>query len=246
MTSAPTPTAGGREAPLARWPFWRANADRWPPRRVWESDDDAALVLTDRARGAMLVGLGAPRPLARLLTGAEAPAVDRALLTRGTWALLPDDVRRRTGLRAGPFWDWLSTTADPPRRDGEDRVVPLSGGAEQAHALLARAYPDRGTHADDAALDWWAYPGRDGAPVAVLAAHRPASGAPVHLSAVGVLPEHRRQGIAATLVAAVTRRALREAPMVHLGIWADSDDARRLYTRLGFATGHRVESLARA
>ncbi|TRW44472.1 GNAT family N-acetyltransferase [Georgenia yuyongxinii] len=250
MTSEPTPTASGNEPGLARWPFWRANADRWTPHRVWDDDGVAAVIQVDRAGEAVLIGLGEPAPLARLLADIEAaadvPAVARAMLTRGTWTLVPDDVRRRTGLRVGRPWDWLSTAADPPRHDGEDRVVPLPGGVEQAHAILAQAYPERGVHDDDASLDWWAYPDPAGAPAAVMAARRHAPGAPVHLSAVGVLPEHRRRGLAATLVAAVTRRALRETAMVHLGIWADSDDARRLYTRLGFDTGHQLENLARA
>jgi ribosomal protein S18 acetylase RimI-like enzyme len=32
-------------------------------------------------------------------------------------------------------------------------------------------------------------------------------------------------------------------PLVHLGIWADNDGARRLYTGLGFSVRHRVENL---
>lgn len=240
-------TASGEEL-LARWPFWRANRDHYPLAEAWAAPGGpAALALCVRERGRLLVGLGAPGPLARLVAATELPAVDHVILTRGTWRRLTAAEREGTGLTLARDWDWMWTDRPAAVQRGEDRVGPLPGRLGDVHDVLARAYPERGSHASDAGLDWWGYSAPDGPLAGVLAAEVPGPGAPecvgVHLSAVAVDPAHRRSGVARAMVAAVTRWALDRTPVVHLGIWADNDAARRLYDGLGFVLGQEFEGL---
>lgn len=58
-------------------------------------------------------------------------------------------------------------------------------------------------------------------------------------AAVEVAPEHRRQGLATAVMAALARQALDEgASAAWLQVEADNDGARGLYDGLGFATHH--------
>ncbi|KAE8762680.1 GNAT family N-acetyltransferase [Georgenia thermotolerans] len=248
-----TTTASGEEL-LGRWPFWRANRGHYPLAEAWGAPGGrAALALCVGERRRLLVGLGTPEHLAPLVAATELPAVDHVILTRGTWGRLTAPERQRTALTLARDWDWMSTDRPPAAQPGEDRVGPLPGRLDDVHAVLARAYPERGARPGDAELDWWGYPAPDGTLTGVLAAEVPGpgagegavvpAGAGVHLSAVAVDPAHRRGGVARTMVAAVTRRALERAPVVHLGIWADHDGARRLYASLGFAVGQEFEGL---
>jgi len=245
------------------WPFLRTSRHRWVPQEVW-ADDGAAAVLLPRQDGCMLVGVGGPARLADLLAGGplgparpgpgpadrpELPAgVAHVMFTLGTWQHLPAD--RRALLEPTRPWDWLATRAAPEPVPGEDRVVELTGERrlERVYRCLEAGYPERGRRAYDEHLTWFGYADGDGELAGVLGADVPPSadlarGAGVHLEAVAVLPDRRRRGVAAAMTAAVTRWGLARGKVVHLGIWSDNDDARRLYTRLGFTTGHRVENL---
>ncbi|MCK6209233.1 GNAT family N-acetyltransferase [Georgenia sp. EYE_87] len=235
------------------WPFLRANAHRWQPLESW-ADDGAAALLLPRGSGRTLVGVGEPAQLADLLArgplaGARPPAgVAHVMLTRGTWQLLPDGAR--AALEQGRPWDWLAADVPPGPVPGEEHVGELSGPdrLDRVYACLEVGYPERGRRPHDDDLTWWGFVGDDGVLAGVAGADVPsanarARGAGVHLEAVTVLPARRRRGVAAAMTAASTRRGLGLAPLVHLGIWSDNDDARRLYTRLGFSVRHRVENL---
>ena len=242
-----TTTASGEEL-LGRWPFWRANRGHRPLAQAWAAPGGrAALALSVGERRRLLVGLGAPEHLAPLVAATELPDVDHVILTRGTWRRLAAPARDRTGLTLGRHWDWMWTDRPPAVQPAEDRVAPLPGRLGDVHAVLARAYPERGAHRGDGELDWWGYAAPDGTLAGVLAAEVPGPGAPagvgVHLSAVAVDPANRRGGVARAMVGAVSRWALDRAPVVHLGIWADHDGARRLYAGLGFAVGQEFEGL---
>lgn len=243
---------------VGAWPFLRSRRHRWVPEEVWE-DDGAAAVLLPRQDGCMLVGVGDPAGLAALLAGGPfrpgprgVPAlpagVGHVMLTRGTWQHLPGD--RQVLLEPTRPWDWLATAAAPDKVPGEDRVVELTEDRrlERVYRCLDAGYPERGRRPHDADLTWFGYVDDDGDLAGVLGADVPPRqagerGAGVHLEAVTVLPGRRRRGVAAAMTAAATRWGLGLGPVVHLGIWSDHDDARRLYTRLGFTTGHRVENL---
>jgi ribosomal protein S18 acetylase RimI-like enzyme len=235
---------------VARHPFLRANAPRWEEERSWRAGE-AELVLVRASRPAsertQLAGVGSPAALASLVAEAAPVAAGRAgfaLLTRGTWELVPDDVRAAYGLAAGRGWDWMWAAAPAPVQPGEERVSPVRGPAAEAEVrdCLARAYPE--AHADpaDPALLWWGFRDDGGTLRGVVAtAAQPGSG--VHVSGLGTDRTWRRRGVAGAMMAAVTRWALADHPYVHYGIWADNDAARRVYTRLGHAVGHEIENV---
>jgi ribosomal protein S18 acetylase RimI-like enzyme len=255
------------------WPFLRTSRHRWVPQEVWEDDGAAAVMLPHRegrmlvgvghpARLAALLADGplapdrpGPGPLAPgrpgpgTLAAPELPAdVGHVMLTVGTWQRLPAD--RQALLEPTRPWDWLATGAAPEPVPGEDRVVELTGERtlERVYRCLDAGYPERGRRTYDEHLTWFGYVDDDGGLAGVLGADVPPPadldrGAGVHLEAVTVLPARRRRGVAAAMTAAATRWGLGRGPVVHLGIWSDNDAARRLYTRLGFVTGHRVENL---
>lgn len=261
---------------LARWPFWQANAFRWPVRRAWVDPDEAA-ALVEIGDAALLVGLGDPAALARVLSGAkEFPAAPgHTMLTRGTWDRVAAPARERLGLTPTRGWDWLMCAEPPPEQPGEDRVRLMEGTdrLERVYRVLEQGYPERGERRDDAEKHWWGYrelaggagatgggrsaraggaahvggvAGGNGELAGVGAAMVPEPGntGAVHLSSVAVLPGMRRRGVGAAITARLTRWGLDRGPYVHLGMWPDNDDARRVYERLGYAVAHEVENLA--
>ncbi|MEE6297115.1 GNAT family N-acetyltransferase [Georgenia wangjunii] len=234
---------------LDRWPFWHANAFRWPVRRVW-GDAAGTAALVEVGDAAMLVGLGAPAALAGVISAADdlPPQPGHTMLTRGTWAHVAPAAREHLGLAPARGWDWLVCAAVPPAQPGEERVELLTGTDRLARVsrVLGVAYPERGPRRDDAEKAWWGWAGDDGSlgGVGAATAPEPSGAGEVHLSSIAVLPQLRRRGAGAALTARLTRWGLERGSYVHLGMWADNDGARRVYERLGYAVGHEVENLA--
>lgn len=230
--------------------FLRANAVRWQEERAWDVDDATLLLVRARRTGTerrQLVGAGPAGPLAAAVEQAAADGVGRVdfgLLTRGTWQLVDPAPRDRLGLTAGPGWDWMWTRTPPPVQPGEERVGPVTGegAAEEVRECLARAYPETSADPGDPDLRWWGYRAEDGTLRGVVGVNAPVD-APVHLSGLGTDVSWRRRGVGSAMMAAVTRWALADHPLVHYGIWADNDAARRIYTRLGYAVGQEIENL---
>ena len=111
--------------------------------------------------------------------------------------------------RIGPLLSLASPSA--PLQPGDPRVVRWAGVEDPEHGL-----PDTGGLA------------------AVLAVTRPRSGAD-HLNDVATHPDRRGRALARLLCGQVTADALRAgSPAVTLGMYADNDAARRVYSRLGF------------
>lgn len=234
MTAASHPARAATETVARRWPFLAAHGGRLTA--VREAPGAVLAVVA----GTRLVGLGDVAGLAGLLAAEDLPAVDGALLTRGTHG----PATERLGLVHAPGrdWDWLVCDAAPPRRAGEERVGPVAEAAEVA-ALLARAYPDREEY-DDGDHAWYGYRLPGGPLAGVVAVRDDRVGR--HLSAVATDPAHRRRGVAAAMTARLTRAGLARGRPVHLGIWATNDAARRLYAGLGFRVAHELETLRRA
>lgn len=228
--------------------FLRANAGRWQEDRAWDVDGATLLLVRVRRPSGerlQLVGAGEPAPLAVAVARAAADGerpVSFGLLTRGTWDLVDPAARDRLGLDAGPGWDWMWSRTIPPLQPGEERVGPVTGdgAAEELRACLGRANPDTSADPADPDLGWWGYRDDDGVLRGVVAVNAPAGG-PVHLSGLGTDTSWRRRGVGSAMMAAVTRWALTEHPLVHYGIWTGNDAARRIYTRLGYAVAHEVE-----
>lgn len=87
--------------------------------------------------------------------------------------------------------------------------------------------------------------------VAVVGALDLYPGAAPHLVSLGVDPGHRGAGLAGAVLAAAVDDGLRRVPvvgdpMVHLGLYATNDLARRVYARLGFTLDHQFMSVRRA
>ncbi|HLT84850.1 MAG TPA: GNAT family N-acetyltransferase [Phototrophicaceae bacterium] len=237
---------------MTRHLFLRANAGRWEEEQAWD-DAGACLLLVRTRRGGVerrqLVGAGTPAVLARVVERAATDGVGPVgfgLLTRGTWQLVAPAARARLGVEQGPGWDWMWTETVPPVRPGEEHVGPVTGegAAEEVRACLARANPDTSADPADPDLRWWGFRDDGGVLRGVVAVNAPAGG-PVHLSGLGTDEAWRRRGVGSAMMAAVTRWALADHPLVHYGIWADNDAARRIYTRLGYAVGLEVENLPR-
>lgn len=237
---------------MTRSAFLRANAHRWREEGAWHVAGATLLLVTVTRAGrerTQLVGAGPGADLARALEVAAAdgaPPVGSGLLTRRTWQLTGERVRRHFGFAPGPGWDWMWSDAVPPVRPGEERVAPVTGpgAVAEVRECLARAYPEAMADPEDPALTWWGYRDDAGVLRGVVAVDA-APGRPVHLSGLDTDAAWRRRGVATAMAAAVTRWALGEHPLVHFGIWADNEAARRLYTRLGFTVGHEVENVRR-
>jgi ribosomal protein S18 acetylase RimI-like enzyme len=164
-------------------------------------------------------------------------------VSRGGRDLLPAD------LRAPEAWEWdfWVTYAEPAPAAlltayGEGvPVVDLSGADPRLEPLLDLASPSAPIRPGDPRVVRWAaiedpeggLPDTGGL-AAVLAVTHQRSGA-AHLNDVATHPARRGRGLARALCGQVTVDALREGrPAVTLGMYADNDPARRVYTTLGF------------
>ena len=165
-------------------------------------------------------------------------------ITRGGRALLP------AGLRVPEPWEWdFWWTVDAPDPHSlvtsyadAARVTDLDAGDARIGQLLDLASPSAPLSPGDQRVIRWAgiedpEGGLEdtGGLAAVLAVTRPRSGA-AHLNDVATHPERRGRALARLLCGQVTVEALRVgSPAVTLGMYADNDAARRVYTGLGFA-----------
>lgn len=185
--------------------------------------------------------MGAPAAaaqLAVLLTQSEGnlagATVERAMLDSLPTALRPE----------GDAWDWWSTARIPRRLDGE-RAVSITANLDAATAgeiqdLLNVASPGHwAPPGHPTALEWaWVRHPVAGNIVACASHTRQSQDVP-HLASVATHPQHRGQGWARVVVAALTRYLLETgSPAVTLGMHADNAAARRVYTDLGFTVKH--------
>lgn len=76
-----------------------------------------------------------------------------------------------------------------------------------------------------------------------VAANAPMEPPVPHLASVTTHPDHRGRGLGRAVSAALTRALMAEgAPVVTLGMYADNDRARAVYTHLGFTCGAEFSS----
>lgn len=242
-------SAGGPEGPD---PFLRWHLAPSRVHGAWRHGT-ATGVLADRRRGRSLVVLGPAddaAPLVAAVLDDAAPAL--VTLPRGTPDVLAErwpDVGSR--LVGGDDWDWAWTAAAPaaPLR-GEDAVDVLAVGTREepgpdataVRALLEAASPRSSVQPGDAHARAWFGLRRGDRVVACVAATGDDGGPAPHLASVATHPDLRGRGLGAAVTAGATRRLLREAPAVTLGMYADNAVARRMYTRLGWRWAHRFSS----
>lgn len=143
----------------------------------------------------------------------------------------------------GGDWDWMWTTAPPPPVPGEDRVVTLDEGSrDELTAFLAEHSPR--THGQPFARpgQWWVgVRGEAGRLLACGAAEPSEAGTPT-LTGIATDTRVRRAGLGTAVTAHLARAAVAVHGACALGMYADNDVARRVYERLGFATGARWRS----
>lgn len=266
MTDAPGPSAHAAGAPdgaASVPPAWRTRrivraylAEREIVSAASDGDgsspDDGLLLVLGRpveGDDDRLVGIGAPRAVARLV---DAFAGSRSRAARGPvgWMSVPRGtlVGARTqealGLEHFSEWDWLScdTAAAADPASVAVRLDPVSD-ADAISACLAVANPSSSAHPGGPHEAAW-FGVRDGDRlVGVFGAARhdlpDVDGARGefmwHLHGLGVLPEARGCGLGTVLTAAATAAGQAAgAAWVSLSMYADNQHARRVYEGLGY------------
>lgn len=225
-------------------PFLRWQVRPETVRARWSSDAAVALVSEGR-RGMTVTALGAPAAAARLLGDALAAYGNavRMSVPRGTLPILaatdPDVAQR---VDAGDDWDWFLTDAPPPVQPGEQDVV-LVRDDDAVATLLAHASPRASVAAGAPSVDRWFGVSDHEAGLVAVAANAPMKPPVPHLASVTTHPDHRGRGLGRAVSAALTRALMTEgAPVVTLGMYADNDRARAVYTHLGFTCGAEFSS----
>jgi len=203
---------------------------RWATGLARDPHDPAHLAVT----ADLLAGLAGP-------TLGSDGAIRGVTITRGGRPLLPP------ALQVPEPWEWdfWWTEHEPPATStayaDAAQVSDLDGDDPRLAPLLDLASPSAPLRPGDPRVVRWAgiedpegtLPDTGGL-AAVLAVTRPRSGAD-HLNDVATHPARRGRALARLLCGQVTSDALRAgSPAVTLGMYADNDAARRVYSRLGF------------
>ncbi|MBD7998787.1 GNAT family N-acetyltransferase [Oerskovia sp. Sa2CUA8] len=202
--------------------------------------------------------MGSPEATATLLArvaqdGELGEHVVSAGLPRGTLTVLgdrcasedlPTILREPDREKSVSTWDFFATREAPAPQPGEERVEALTGpsAAAEVRACLDVANPLAEMSPEDPLTRWWGWRDPDGVLRGVVGARQAVPGAPWSLGSVATDPAWRGHGIAAATTAVVTRAGLDESDWVTLGMYADNDAARRVYTRLGYAVVQEFES----
>lgn len=197
-----------------------------------------------RTRSHGLLVMGPPGDVEPLLaalvdSGRLPDPLARVTVQRGSL----DAVARHLPLGGGNDWDWLCATQAPSEVSAEHRVAPLGPEDEPSiRALLEEGNPRTDAHPFE-------YPGQrwvgvrsfDGTLVACGVREPNAAGHPL-LAGITVHPAERGTGLGLAVTARLTREAVDEAGVCTLGMYADNDVARRVYTRLGYGDTHSWSS----
>jgi GNAT superfamily N-acetyltransferase len=138
----------------------------------------------------------------------------------------------------GAPWDWWWTDTSPTPTPLFDKVRWLDTSneavASQIKDLLNLASPTHWAGPDNPLTSRWAgIVDSSGAVVSCAAETMRIAGKP-HLASVATHPDHRGKGLALAVTGWLTQQLLQEFPIVTLGMHADNDSARTVYTKLGY------------
>lgn len=186
----------------------------------------------------LLLGpLGDLPPLITRLVGSDAFDVVRGVTVERHALETVAAQLQAAGLRLGDGhdWDWMWTSTPPSPGVGEQDVVQLDdvADADEIRGFYASANPGAESQPGEGVTQLWLGVRRRSGLVAVGALHSTPAGYP-HLTGIAVDPAARGQGLGSTVSAALTRHALERSTMSTLGMYADNDTARVVYTRLGY------------
>ncbi len=143
----------------------------------------------------------------------------------------------------GGDWDWMWTEAVPRPVPGEDRVATLGEGCrDELTAFLAEHSPR--THGQPFARpgQWWVGVRDERGRLLACGASEPSEAGTPTLTGIATDARLRRGGLGTAVTAHLARSAVAAHGACALGMFADNDAARRVYQRLGFATGARWRS----
>ncbi|MEV0325104.1 N-acetyltransferase [Micromonospora echinospora] len=225
----------GRTAVLAatgHHPYARHVLGRDDEPQAWLLDGTTAWLLPAE-RGPAGGAFGAPGPAVDIFGTLLAQRVVRS----GQWLHLP---RLGPAELAGALpvarhddWDFLWSTAAPPRQAGEEQVVRLTEADLPAlTALVDEAFPSTTSRpGDPRVVDWYGI--RRGDRLVAAGADR-SRGEIGFLAGLTVAPAERGRGIGAALTAGMTRALFARYDHVALGVYTHNVGAIRLYRRLGF------------
>jgi ribosomal protein S18 acetylase RimI-like enzyme len=225
---------------------WQVRSD--VPLQAWDVGGAVAFVRTRSSGRRQLTVLGPPQSAAVAviaLVGAQAASTVRAhgvTVPFGTLPLLQDDLR----IGPGDDWDWMwadASTIGQGHVDERVEVLPDYAGDDVA-GLLAVASPRHSSDPGDPDVLAW-YGIRDGGELVACAAHTGSVPGVPHLASIATHPRARGQGLGTAVTTTVTAQLLGVgAPVVTLGMYADNDEARRMYARIGYVCSHRWSSRA--
>ncbi|MGC1212633.1 MAG: GNAT family N-acetyltransferase [Micromonospora sp.] len=216
--------------PYVRHSLWRGHEPRG-----WRRDG-AVVWLLPPEHGPAGGALGAPGPAIDVFAGLAADGVLRA----GQWLHLPrtvpGELTGRLAVTRLDEWDFLWTTAPPPRQPEEERVVRLTEADHPAlAALIEESFPTTTSRPGDPRIvDWYGI--RDGDRLVACGADR-SRGDIGFLAGLTVATDRRGRGLGAALTAGMTRALAARYDHVALGVYTHNVGAIRLYRRLGFTDG---------
>ena len=155
---------------------------------------------------------------------------------RGTVGVVSE--RLDLGTRGGD-WDWMWTRREPQVVPGEEavRVIGPEIRAEVEEFLDAHSPRTHGQPFARPGQHWVGVRSRADGSLVAVGGSEPSQGGTPTLAGIAVAGHRRGEGWGAAVTAHLTRRAVRGWGACALGMFADNDDARRVYLRLGFTTG---------
>lgn len=218
------------------------------PAYAW-GDAVATTRVAPHLRRASLLLVGPSRDVGALATALVHDGVLRELALRVV--TMPRDalaqVSRTLRLFRGDDWDWMWTRAAPPTQADEGRLVNLTESDRADLSAFLREHNPR-TYGAPFARPHQTWVGRRDPRVAAhsgvvaCGSVEPGDGGRPFLAGITVAPAARGHGLGAAVSAALTRVALAQHDVSTLGLYADNDIARRLYTRLGYRCDHRLST----
>ena len=206
-------------------------------------DGAVALPRLTHVRRRVLLVMGAPEPVSRLLAELVADGLHAGMtavtVTRESLAAVADLLP----LTDGNDWEWLCTRSAPPVVAAEARLQTLSPDAlDDIRTLLEEANP--GTDArpfEGPDQQWVGARDQTGRLVACGVREPAVSGWPI-LSGITVHPDARGTGLGLAVTAYLTRSAVADRGVCTLGMYSHNDVARRVYLGLGYGDVHAWSS----